>query len=90
MRRSKSQLWNENFISFPSWKVRNLLTLIIAKCEDVFSDFELAVSKPAGFHVPGKAVPVHPAHDERAEEVNDEDGSDCHDQVDDCQLFGVN
>jgi len=67
-----------------------VLTLIIAKRKDVFGNFELAVSEPAGFHVPREAVPVHPADDKRAEEVDDEDGSNSDDQVDDCQLSGVN
>jgi hypothetical protein len=80
----------EKLIIFPSWKVKKLLTLIIAKRKDVFGNFELAVSEPAGFHVPREAVPVHPADDKRAEEVDDEDGSDCDDQVDDCQLSWVN
>ena len=70
--------------------MKKLLTLIIAKRKDVFGNFELAVSEPAGFHVPREAVPVHPADDKRAEEVDDEDGSDCNDQVDDCQLSWVN
>jgi hypothetical protein len=70
--------------------VKKLLTLIIAKRKYIFGNFELAVSEPAGFHVPREAVPVHPADDKRAEEVDDEDGSDSDDQVDDCQLSWVN
>ena len=79
----------EKFIIFPSLNVEKLLTLIIAKRKYVFGNFELSVSEPAGFHVPRETVPVHPADDERSEEVDDEDRSDSDDQVDDCQLSWV-